>query len=38
MRICGAADDGPGGSLHAARFGWSVGGEQGVGAYEILRP
>ncbi|MCB0866091.1 MAG: hypothetical protein KDB58_10285 [Solirubrobacterales bacterium] len=38
LRICGAADDGPGGSLHAARFGWSVGGEQGVGAYEILRP
>lgn len=37
-RICGAADDGPGGALRAARFGWSLGGEQAVGGYEILRP
>lgn len=38
VRVCGAADDGPGGELRAARFGWSIGGEQAVGAYEILRP
>lgn len=38
VRICGGADDGPGGELRAARFGWSIGGEQAVGGYEILRP
>ena len=38
LRICGAADGGPGGELHAARFGWSMGGDQAIGAYEILRP
>jgi len=38
LRICGASDDGPGGLLQAARFGWSLGGDQAIGAYEILRP
>lgn len=38
VRICGGADDGPGGELRAARFGWSLGGEQAIGGYEILRP
>jgi hypothetical protein len=38
LRICGSDDDGPGGHLRAARFGWSMGGNQAVGAYEILRP
>ncbi len=38
LRICGSSDDGPGGHLQAARFGWSIGGNQAIGAYEILRP
>ena len=38
LRICGAADDGPGGELRAARFDWSIDGSQAIGAYEILRP
>lgn len=38
LRIAGSSDDGPGGALSAARFGWSIGGNQAIGAYEILRP
>ena len=38
LRLCGGTADGPGGELRAARFRWSIGGAQAVGAYEILRP
>lgn len=38
LRLCGGRDEGPGGELLAARFGWSLGGVEAIGAYEILRP
>ena len=36
--LCGSSDEGPAGELNAARFRWSIGGTEAIGAYEILRP